>query len=33
MANVPPHQDFKQKVKATAYKAAERNGVVWVVYG
>ncbi len=33
MANVPPHQDFKQKVKAKAYKTAERNGVVWVFMG
>jgi phenylpropionate dioxygenase-like ring-hydroxylating dioxygenase large terminal subunit len=33
MANVPPHQDFKHKVKAKAYKAAERNGVVWVYMG
>ena len=33
MANVPPHQDFKAKVKAKAYKAAERGGVVWVYMG
>ncbi|MBT3552029.1 MAG: Rieske 2Fe-2S domain-containing protein [Rhodospirillaceae bacterium] len=33
MANVPPHQDFKHKVKAKAYKAAERGGVVWVYMG
>ena len=33
MANVPPHQDFKQKVKAKAYKAEERNGLVWVFMG
>jgi phthalate 4,5-dioxygenase oxygenase subunit len=33
MANVPPAQDFKQKVKAKAYKAEERNGVVWVFMG
>ena len=33
MANVPPHQDFKHKVKAKAYKASERNGVVWVYMG
>jgi phthalate 4,5-dioxygenase oxygenase subunit len=33
MANVPPHQDFKKKVKAKAYKAAERAGVVWVYMG
>ena len=30
MASVPAHQDFKSKVKAKAYKATERNGVVWV---
>ncbi len=33
MANVPPHQDFKHKVHAKAYKATERNGVVWVYMG
>ena len=33
MANVPPHQDFKQKVHAKAYKTAERNGLVWVYMG
>jgi phenylpropionate dioxygenase-like ring-hydroxylating dioxygenase large terminal subunit len=33
MANVPPHQDFKHKVHAKAYKTAERNGVVWVYMG
>ena len=33
MVNVPPHQDFKQKVKAKAYKTAERNGIVWVFMG
>jgi phenylpropionate dioxygenase-like ring-hydroxylating dioxygenase large terminal subunit len=33
MANVPPHQDFKHKVHAKAYKAAERNGLVWVFLG
>ena len=33
MANVPPHQDFKHKVKAKAYKTAERNGLVWVFMG
>jgi len=33
MANVPPHQDFKHKVHAKAYKAAERNGLVWVYMG
>ena len=33
MANVPPHQDFKHKVHAKAYKVAERNGLVWVYMG
>jgi phthalate 4,5-dioxygenase oxygenase subunit len=33
MANVPPHQDFKHKVKAKAYAARERAGVVWVFIG
>jgi phenylpropionate dioxygenase-like ring-hydroxylating dioxygenase large terminal subunit len=33
MANVPPAQDFKHKVRAKAYKAEERNGVVWVFMG
>jgi len=33
MASVPAHQDFKSKVKAKAYKATERNGVVWVYMG
>ena len=33
MANVPPHQDFKHKIKAKAYKAEERNGLIWVFMG
>ena len=33
MASVPPHQDFKHKVKAKAYQAVERAGVVWVYMG
>ncbi len=33
MANVPPHQDFKAKIRATAYKTAERNGIVWTYMG
>jgi len=33
MASVPPHQDFKHKVKARAYPAVERAGVVWVYMG
>jgi phthalate 4,5-dioxygenase len=31
--NLPPHQVFKDKVKAKAYKAAERNGLIWVYMG
>ena len=30
MPNLPPHQDFREKVKAKAYKATERNGMVFV---
>jgi phthalate 4,5-dioxygenase len=30
MPNVPPHQDFKHKVKAKAYKVVERAGLIWV---
>lgn len=33
MPNVPADRDFKQKVKAIAYPAVERNGVVWVYMG
>ena len=33
MANVPPDQDFKHKIKAKAYKTAERNGLVYVFMG
>jgi hypothetical protein len=33
MPNTPPRQDYKQKVKAKAYKVAERNGLVWVYMG
>ncbi len=33
MPSVPPHQDFKPKVKARAYPAVERGGVVWVYMG
>jgi phenylpropionate dioxygenase-like ring-hydroxylating dioxygenase large terminal subunit len=33
MPNVPPEQDFKHKVGAKAYSAAERAGVVWVYMG
>lgn len=31
--NLPPHQVFKEKIKAKAYKAAERNGLIWVYMG
>jgi phenylpropionate dioxygenase-like ring-hydroxylating dioxygenase large terminal subunit len=30
---VPPHQDFKHKVKAKAYPVVERAGIVWVHMG
>ena len=33
MPNVPPAQDFKDKVKARAFKTTERNGIVWVYMG
>ena len=33
MPNAPPHQDFKDKVKAKAYRATERNGLIWVYMG
>ena len=33
MPNVPPHQDYKHKVRAKAYRVAERNGLVWVYMG
>jgi phthalate 4,5-dioxygenase len=33
MPNAPPRQDFKDKVRAKAYKVAERNGLVWVYMG
>jgi phthalate 4,5-dioxygenase oxygenase subunit len=33
MPNVPPQQDFKHKVKAKAYRAVERGGVIWVYLG
>jgi phenylpropionate dioxygenase-like ring-hydroxylating dioxygenase large terminal subunit len=31
--NLPPHQMFKEKIKAKAYKAAERSGLIWVYMG
>jgi phthalate 4,5-dioxygenase len=33
MPNLPADQDFRQKIKATAYRAAERGGVVYVYMG
>ena len=33
MANVPPHQDFKHKVHAKAYKTEESAGLIWVYMG
>jgi phenylpropionate dioxygenase-like ring-hydroxylating dioxygenase large terminal subunit len=33
MANVPPRQDFKAKIRAKAYKAVERNGLIWTFMG
>ena len=32
-ANVPAHQDFKDKVRAKAYLAVERSGLIWVYMG
>ena len=31
--NLPSDQDFKHKVKARAYKAVERNGLIWAYMG
>jgi phthalate 4,5-dioxygenase len=33
MPSVAPHQDFKHKVRAKAYRAVERAGVIWVYMG
>jgi phenylpropionate dioxygenase-like ring-hydroxylating dioxygenase large terminal subunit len=33
MPNVPPAQDFKDKVHARAFPAMDRNGIVWVYMG
>lgn len=33
MPNVPPEQDFKERVKAKVYPSCERNGVIWVYMG
>jgi phthalate 4,5-dioxygenase oxygenase subunit len=31
--NLPPHQDFRRKVRAKAYRTVERAGLVWVYMG
>ncbi len=31
--NLPPHQEFRDKVHAHAYPARERNGIVWTYMG
>jgi len=31
--NLPPHRQFKEKVHAKAYRAAERNGIIYVYMG
>jgi phthalate 4,5-dioxygenase len=33
MPSVPTDRDFKHKVRAKAYKVAERNGLIWVYMG
>lgn len=33
MPSVPIHMEFKDKVHAKAYKASERNGLIWVYMG
>jgi len=33
MPNVPPAQDFKDKVKMRAYRVTEMNGLIWVYMG
>ncbi len=33
MPNLPAEQDFKHKVKAKAYRVAERAGLIWVYLG
>jgi phenylpropionate dioxygenase-like ring-hydroxylating dioxygenase large terminal subunit len=33
MPNLPPEQDFSDKVRAKAYQATERGGVIWVYMG
>ena len=33
MPNVPPPQDFKEKVRAKSYRVQERAGLIWVYMG
>ncbi len=33
MPNLPPHQDFSDKVTARAYRVHERNGLIWAYMG
>jgi phthalate 4,5-dioxygenase len=33
MPNEPPESNFKDKVRATAYKAADRGGIIWAYMG
>jgi phthalate 4,5-dioxygenase len=33
MPNVPPPQDFKEKVQAKSYKVREQAGLIWVYMG
>jgi len=33
MPNVPPEYDYRDKIKATSYQVAERNGLIWVYMG
>jgi phthalate 4,5-dioxygenase len=33
MPSVPPQYDYKNKIKAKAYKTLERNGLIWVYMG
>src|SRR5215468_10720231 len=33
MPSVPVDRDFKDKVRAKAYRVAERNGLIWVYMG
>jgi phthalate 4,5-dioxygenase len=33
MPSLPPHQDFKHKIRAKAYKTTERAGLIWVYMG